>query len=56
MKRLLSASAVLLGFAPFVLPQDLLRVGDVSAVPGTKATGVIRVPEAWTKVWTFRSA
>ncbi len=45
MKRLLSASAVLLGFAPFVLAQDLLRVGDVSAAPGTKATGVIRIPD-----------
>ncbi len=36
---------VLLGLAPLAPAQEMLRVGEVSAVRGTKATGVIRIPD-----------
>ena len=45
MKRLLPISALLLGLGPSALAQDTLRVGDVSAARGTKATGAIHLPD-----------
>jgi len=43
MKKLLSIA--LLGLAPCAFAQDTLKVGDVSAARGTKATGMIRIPD-----------
>ena len=43
MKRLLLSG--LLGLAPLVSAQDVLKVGDVSASRGTKATGAIHIPD-----------
>ena len=40
-----SLSVALLALAPCAFAQDTLRVGDVSAARGTKATGVIRIPD-----------
>ena len=45
MNRLLSAAAVSFCLSPFSSAQDTLRVGDVSASRGSKATGVIRIPD-----------
>ena len=39
------AAALVLSLAAFASSQDALRVGDVSAARGTKASGVIRIPD-----------
>ena len=43
MKVLLAVA--LIGMAPLALAQDTLKVGDVSAARGNRATGVIRIPD-----------
>ncbi len=43
MKVLLAVA--LIGIAPLALAQDTLKVGDVSAARGNRATGVIRIPD-----------
>ena len=43
MRNLLSVA--LIGIAPLAFAQDTLKVGEVSAARGMKATGVIRIPD-----------
>ncbi len=43
MKVLLAVA--LIGIAPLAFAQDTLKVGDVSAARGNRATGVIRIPD-----------
>jgi predicted deacylase len=43
MKRMLVVG--LFGLAPLAIAQDTLKVGDVSVTRGSKATGVIRIPD-----------
>lgn len=43
MKTILAAA--LIGLAPLTFAQDTLKVGDVVATRGTRATGVLRIPD-----------
>jgi predicted deacylase len=45
MKRFLPVSILFLGLAPLAPAQEVLKVGDVSAVRGTKVTGVIHIQD-----------